>query len=187
MESAIAHLADDLGHRRIAFIGREHPELSGAATLREQGYREAMARRGLIPWEPMPRSDFYDDAATAAAVRGLLEGRRVDERPTAILCLSDMMGLVVCRTVRRLGLSVPGAVSVIGFDDVPMAARCDPPLTTLAQPFPEMGRVAARHLLGAVARGTGRVERAAEPVPMPAVDELVPTLLVVRASTGPAG
>jgi LacI family transcriptional regulator len=187
MESAVAHLADELGHRRIALIGLERPETSGVATERERGYREAMARRGLKPWEPLPRSRFYDDERTEAAVRVLLGGRAADERPTAILCLSDMMGLVVCRTVRRLGLSVPDDVSVVGYDDVPMAQRCDPPLTTLAQPFAEMGRAAVRHLLAAVACRQGRqMEGEKEFSPDIAVEELLPVRLVIRESTAAA-
>lgn len=186
IEAAVAHLADDLGHRRIALIGREKPEYSGAATLRERGYRAALARRGLAPWEPIPRSDFYDDGLTEAAVRGLLGDRPPAERPTAILCLSDMMALVVCRTVRALGLSVPGDVSVIGYDDMPMAQRSDPPLTTLAQPFPEMGRAATRHLLASVGRRQRRGTAVEPLLPDSPVEELLPARLVVRASTGPA-
>jgi LacI family transcriptional regulator len=168
-------------------IGFHSPERSGAGALRERGYRDALQRRGLEPWEPMPRSDYYDDAATEAAVRALLAGRAAGERPTAILCLSDMMGLVVCRTVRRLGLSVPGDVSVVGYDDVPMAQRCDPPLTTLAQPFPEMGRTAARHLLASAARRQGRGIAAPDAAANNGcIEELLPARLMVRDSTGPA-
>jgi DNA-binding LacI/PurR family transcriptional regulator len=82
---------------------------------------------------------------------------------------------------------MPEDVSVVGYDNMPMAQRCDPPLTTLEQPFSEMGRVAARHLLAAASRRNGRGERAQDDTPnRGVVEELLPPRLVIRDSTGPA-
>jgi LacI family transcriptional regulator len=84
---------------------------------------------------------------------------------------------VAIRSLRRLGLRVPEDVSVVGYSDLLLASCVDPPLTTVAQPFQEMGRSAVRHLL-AYLEGE-REAPAAEPIP-----DFLPTHLVVRESTG---
>ncbi len=74
--------------------------------------------------------------------------------PTAVACASDLMALGAISEARRRGRSVPGELSVVGFDDIPMAAYCSPALTTLAQPIPEMAGTAIDSLLTALAGGT---------------------------------
>jgi DNA-binding LacI/PurR family transcriptional regulator len=170
---AVDHLVK-LGHQRIAMIGSAW---GGAAQLREQGYRRAMERHGLAALEEIPSSTYYDDEATERATRELLSA---SPRPTAILCISDLMAMVVCRTARHMGLRVPQDLSVVGYDDIMAAARNDPPLTTLAQPFETMGRLAVKHLMQA-AKGGSKKERNNPP------KELVPARLVIRSSTAPPG
>jgi DNA-binding LacI/PurR family transcriptional regulator len=92
------------------------------------------------------------------------------ERPTAILALSDQLALGVLKAAADRGIAVPGELSVAGFDDIPEAAQSTPALTTVHQPHHRKGAEAVRMLL---AGG-------------PAQNVLLPTELVVRASTGPA-
>ena len=112
--------------------------------------------------------DFhYESALTAASA--LL---RLPDRPTAIFAASDVQAMGVYEAARRYGLRLPQDLSVVGFDDVPMAQWVSPPLTTLRQPLAEMATLAARTLLVGDSMGLqNRVELA--------------TTLVVRSSTQP--
>jgi DNA-binding LacI/PurR family transcriptional regulator len=183
MHQAVDHLAG-LGHRRIAMISH----WSGAAQLREQGYRERLAHHGLDAPMPSPLVNYYDDEGAAIATQQLLG---TAPRPTAILCISDLMALVVCRTIRLMGLRVPEDVSVVGYDGIAAAARCDPALTTLEQPFEEMGRLSVQYLLnnqidnpttGGNDAGSKTQDRVTGQF---AMEKLVPARLVVRNSTAP--
>ena len=109
------------------------------------------------------------------ALRDLLDG---PDRPTAVLCFSDALAAAVLRAAEDAGLRVPDDLSVVGFDDTPLARRMRPPLTTVHQDAEEKGRLAAAELAAAVAR-----HRAGEE---PEVHRLLlPTELVVRGSTAP--
>jgi len=174
---AIDHLAD-LGHARIAYVGGDPKTV--VSRLREEGYLAAMAGRHLPVLGGYVENGYWNAEATEAATVRLLEDP--EDAPSAIFCADDKTAMVVCRTARRLGRSVPGDLSVVGFADLAMAAYADPPLTTVAQPFPEMGRVAVRRLLAAAAGETPPPEDPGVPLP----DELVPTHLVVRRSTAAA-
>jgi DNA-binding LacI/PurR family transcriptional regulator len=94
---------------------------------------------------------------------------------TAVMCASDMMALGAIRAARERGLSVPGDCSVIGFDDSPLIAFTDPPLTTIRQPVPAMGQAAVRALLEEIG-GT----------PAPHSEFVFMPELVVRGSTAAA-
>jgi DNA-binding LacI/PurR family transcriptional regulator len=89
--------------------------------------------------------------------------------------MSDAIAIGAIRTLRNRGLSVPGDVSVVGFDDIEMAETTDPPLTTVHQPIRGKGEEAARLLLAVIA-GTSQ----------PPGHRRLATRLIVRASTGPA-
>ena len=95
-------------------------------------------------------------------------------RPTAVLAISDQLALGVLEAARERGLSVPEELSVVGFDDVPEAARVVPPLTTVHQPHVEKGMLAGSMLVS-------QLRDEAPPKP-----ELLPTRLVVRGSTARA-
>jgi LacI family transcriptional regulator len=169
------HLAG-LGHRRIAFISGAPG--SGAAAEREEGYRSALAALGI----PTP-ADYL--------VHGNWNIPRIEEqtrflldhpagRPTAVFCADDRTALIAARTARTAGFRVPEDLSLVGFADLEMAEYGDPPMTTVAQPFPEMGAAAVRHLLEWTEEHHRSRQSAAPPV-----EVSLPTRLVVRASTAP--
>jgi LacI family transcriptional regulator len=158
-----------LGHRRIGFItGRDDV---GATHERLAGYREEIAAAGLpILQEDVVEGDFLEARGHAAGLE-LLTRR---ERPTAIFASSDMAAFGVLRAAADLGIDVPGGLSVVGFDDIPEAARVVPSLTTVRQPLREMGRVAVNQLLGQL-----------EDPDRPPRRVVLDTELIVRGSTAP--
>lgn len=167
---AIRHLIG-LGHRHIGFItGRDDV---GAARARLAGYRDEMdaAGLGVRPDDVVP-GDFTETRGHAAAIEMLSRG----DPPTAIVGSGDMAALGILRAADELGIPVPARLSVMGFDDIPEAARVDPPLTTVHQPLREMGRAAVDQLLGCLA-DPGR----------PPSRVTLDTSLVVRGTTGPPG
>ena len=164
----VAHLAG-LGHRRIAHIAG-HPD-HGATAWRRQGYRDAMRAASLpVAREWIVPGQFTFESGLQAA-QALLA---LSPRPTAIFAANDDMAAGVLRAAATMGLSVPGDLSVCGFDDVPIARQVTPALTTVRQPTREMGRIAAEQLLREIRQpGSGRM------VP-------VDYALQLRASTGRA-
>ncbi|WP_436528877.1 LacI family DNA-binding transcriptional regulator [Actinoplanes sp. HUAS TT8] len=158
--TATRHLMD-LGHRRIAMIAGS--ETLWCSKSRLEGYRAALGHDGTVE-----RGNFYFESGLAAA-RRLMAGA---EPPTAIFASNDYMALGVYEAARRLGISVPAQLSVVGFDDLPGAAWASPPLTTVRQPLRDMGRQAAGTLL-ALARGESIGNRHVE----------LTTSLIVREST----
>lgn len=111
-----------------------------------------------------------DEAAGYAGATLLLDGRH---RPSAVLALTDQLALGALKFARERRLSVPGALSIVGFDDAPPGRTSHPPLTTVGQPLRERGTAAGR-----VMRSLLRGEPVEEPPPFP-------TSLVVRGSTAP--
>jgi DNA-binding LacI/PurR family transcriptional regulator len=160
MAPVIAHLAA-LGHERIGFLcGRADFE---HVRVREHAWRAAVAAAGLPPG---PMRKVTDDPLQAAL--DLLR-----EGPTAIVGVSDALGLAAVAAARALGLSVPEDVSVVGFDDSALAAFATPALTSVRVDYSEFGAAAAGLLLAGIAGEPGTVYS-------PSVPELV-----VRASTAP--
>ncbi|MGP3912887.1 LacI family DNA-binding transcriptional regulator [Nonomuraea sp. 10N515B] len=163
--AATEHLIG-LGHERIAIVtGR--PGVP-AAIERLAGYRQAMAAAGL-PVDP--RSEvcgyFQKDLALRATRAMLAE---LPEPPTAVFACSDAMAVGVYQALGERGHRVPDDVSVVGFDDSWAAMHATPPLTTIRQPWPELGSAALTALLSGE----------------PAARTELPTALVVRSSTAPA-
>jgi LacI family transcriptional regulator len=155
-----------LGHRRIGFLAGR-PDLE-SARLREQGYRQALEAAG-IPFDPnLVRVGSYQPEAAREATRDLLAG---EPRPTAIFAANDASAIETIAVAKALGLTVPGDLSVVGFDNVPESALCEPPLTTVEQPIQRMGEEAVRLLLALIDDPTG----------LPA-QVVLPTRLVERAS-----
>ncbi|WAP51520.1 LacI family DNA-binding transcriptional regulator [Arthrobacter sp. ATA002] len=166
--SATRHLLA-LGHRRIAVVSGPEDVLCSRA--RVDGYRAAHAEAGISPMEDSVRWGNF------TVVGGYEHGRELlarPERPTAIFAGSDMQALGVLRAAREQGIEVPAQLSVVGYDDLPLAEWVGPSLTTVNQPLLEMADAAASMVLG-IARGTD---------PKPRSIELA-TELVVRESTGP--
>ncbi|HEY3872074.1 MAG TPA: LacI family DNA-binding transcriptional regulator [Actinocrinis sp.] len=166
--SATQHLID-LGHRRIAMISG--PDDVQFARARLAGYQSALTAAGL-PAEPglVVQAGLTREAGCAAA-RTLLQR---PDRPTAVFATNDLQALGVYQAAREAGLSIPGDLSVVGFDDLPVVAWADPPLTTVHQPLTEMA-VAATELALALGRG--------EPTTQIGVE--LATTLTVRESTAP--
>ncbi len=167
--AAVAHLVE-LGHRRILHIAGP-PELSTSGT-RAQAFREACASfkgvKGTVVEAP---------ALTVEAGQRVLDRVLTERglRPTAVVAGNDLIALGVIRSLRAHGLSCPGDVSVIGFNDIVFAQDFYPPLTTVRVPTLEMGAEAARLLLEAI-EGDAQ-ER---------ISVRLPVSLIVRGSTGPA-
>jgi DNA-binding LacI/PurR family transcriptional regulator len=175
---AAAHLLD-LGHRRIGVLTAS--PRNAAAPDRVAGVRRAVEARGLDP-EAIPVVVGEPDVGGGeAAFCRLLEAA---PETTGVLAYNDLMAIGAMRAIRATGRSVPGDISVVGFDDVAIAAYTDPPLTTIAQGIAELGRWAVERL----------VERLAEPaatsesgvVPGAASITVLPVRLVARGSSGPA-
>jgi LacI family transcriptional regulator len=164
----------DLGHRRIATITGRADLMS--AQLREKGFRAAFAEAGLPMDEHLVAAGDFDPDIAAKAAHELLTGV---EPPSAIFAANDATALATIEVARQLGLSVPHDLSVIGFDNVPDAAMCEPGLTTIEQPIREMGRRAARLLLDRLAEG-------ALPETADAEHVRLDTRLIQRGSTGPS-
>jgi LacI family transcriptional regulator len=164
---AVEHLLE-LGHRRIACIsGPSHFEVSRA---RVTGWRKALAKAGVEPKEEWLLEGDFQAAAGHDLARGLLARGEV----TAIFASNDLQGIGVLRAAAELGMAVPRALSVIGFDGIEMGAYTYPALTTVGYPIRSLGETAATVLLDRIA---GRTPRVTEVVVEPRI--------ILRESTGP--
>ena len=135
----------DAGHQRIAYIAGE--EGSSTNQDREQGLVDRMNERG-VQLQQRAAGDYSYEAGYAAA----LELLQAPERPEAIFCADDMTAIGAMDAARyKLGLRIPDDLSVIGFDDIPMAAWAAYSLTTIRQPFKEMVEATIHQLLEAIA------------------------------------
>ncbi|MGV9330161.1 LacI family DNA-binding transcriptional regulator [Streptosporangium sandarakinum] len=141
---AVQHLVD-LGHERIGLAvgpGRFVPVIR-----KIEGFRQAMAQLlGVSDADELISHSLFSVEGGQAAAAQLLE-----RGCTGIVCASDLMALGAIRACRDRGLSVPGEVSVVGYDDSPLIAFTDPPLTTVRQPVHSMVTAAVHTLLEAVA------------------------------------
>ncbi|MFP6681497.1 MAG: LacI family DNA-binding transcriptional regulator [Gammaproteobacteria bacterium] len=157
-----------LGHKRFACLAG--PTALWTAEQRLAGYREALALGGL---DPDTMAVHIGDYRMESGFK--LAGEVLDvplhTRPTALLCANDMMAIGALEYCRTYGLSVPHDVSVVGFDDVPMAPLLSPRLTTVRQPAREMGIHAAELLLDLI---NGNVR--------PELPETFPVEVIVRDS-----
>jgi len=164
--TATRHLLG-LGHRRIAVVGGPQGILCSRARM--DGYRAAMDAAGA-PIDPglLSHGPFHVDEGVGQARRLL----RLRDRPTAIIAGNDLQALGVYQAAREARLHIPEDVSVIGFDDLPIARWVSPPLTTIRQPLFEMAETAAEMVLD-LAKGI--------PPAQPRLE--LATELVVREST----
>jgi LacI family transcriptional regulator len=169
---AVRHL-HELGHERIATItGTLVPNTRPGAD-RLDGYGYELADLGIeLPGEYVVEGDFYDESGYRGT-RQLLELRKP---PTAIFAASDLMAAGALRAANELGVRVPDDVAIVGFDDIALASLITPQLTTVRQDMHALGEAAAK----------GLARMIDDPEAAPA-RELVPTRLVVRASSGGSG
>jgi DNA-binding LacI/PurR family transcriptional regulator len=184
---AAQHLID-LGHTDIAVFTMDfsQPDPGWAtdprarlenhvADERRQGVLEALDAAGL-PLRVFHVKDNHDRYVVPGAAAFVTD----PDRPTAVVCFSDVMAAAISAEAQAAGLSVPGDLSVVGYDDSRLASVVTPPLTTVRQDFGAKGRAAAQALVRAI-----DAVRAGATVPLPREDVVVPVELVVRASTAP--
>lgn len=168
LELAVDHLVS-LGHRQIAFVDGPRGSIAAA---RRRGYRAAMQRHGL-----RTEADVLPGGATEVAgveaARLLLERASAD-RPTAAVCFNDRCAIGLRDTVVRAGLALPGDLSVVGYDDSPLARLGTVDLTSVSQEPEQLARATVQRL-AALLKG-----EATEPG-----DVVVSPRLVVRSSSAP--
>ncbi len=169
--AAVEHLIA-LGHRRIACVTNA-PLAYTAAAERTAGYRDTLEAAGLEYEERLVAEGAFDAASGQVAMAELLSRASF----TAVFVASDVVAFGALRAIRGSGRQVPQDMSVVGFDDIPLAEHFDPPLTTVRLPAHALGAAAGRALIDLIA---GR------PVDL---RRLLPTELVIRGSTAsrPAG
>lgn len=160
-EQAARHLVA-LGHRRIGVVAG--PRHLASVRARLDGFESVLAGAGIAP--VVEYSDFTRAGGAAATCRLLDDASDV----TAILALNDLMAVGALSEAASRGRSVPGELSVMGFDDIPLAGDLQPGLTTVRVPMETIGAAAMRLALTASDDAT----------------EVFPTKLVVRHTTGPA-
>lgn len=152
---ATRHLVDH-GHRAIGLVTVDAP-VSNALPL-ETGYRRALDEAGLAPGHaPVARAGGWARADGDAAAARLLSGA---DRPTALVCISDLLAIGALDAARRVGLRVPDDVALVGVDDIPLLDAVDPPLTSVALPARAMGSEAMTtldHIWAGEARTPRRV------------------------------
>ncbi|MGH2389624.1 MAG: substrate-binding domain-containing protein, partial [Chloroflexota bacterium] len=161
---ATAHLLN-LGHQRIGIIA----PLETAGTERREGYLAALRDWGITPDPELMIPATFDMESGRIGARQL---PTLAAAPTAIVAGNDMIAIGVISALKQQGKRVPEDVAVIGFDNIPIAALYDPPLTTIAQPLYEMGAAAMQAIL----------DRVHNPA-LPGVTLTFATPLIVRRST----
>lgn len=158
-----------LGHRRIAIItGAAH---NYDAVERRRGYHAALRAAGIAPHATWEVAGDFGERSGYVAARELL---RTTPRPTAIFASNDAMAIGAISALREAGVRVPADIAVAGFDDIPMAAYINPPLTTVHVDIPALGERAAERLIDALHGGNGQK----------AQREQLPTRVVIRDSCG---
>jgi LacI family transcriptional regulator len=159
-----------LGHRCIGFV--TGPDGHAASGRRLSGFRGAVQAAGLVLEEELIQPGDFTFHSGQAAAQTLLGAR---QPPTAIFASNDEMAQGVIAKAHELGLRLPDALSVAGFDDTPYAAMAWPPLTTMRQPIAEMAAAATEMIIA----GAGRSPRPQIPA------RRFECELVVRGSTAP--
>lgn len=173
LRQAVEHLIAG-GHRRIACLAWPESSLTGQHRL--AGYTQAMATAGLdVDPAWVVRVLENDFAGANSATRRLLALGEA-QRPTAIVCLSDLMAVGALNAALDAGLEVGRDLAVTGFDDAPIALYARPPLTSIRQPVAVVAELAVQMLLSLI-RGEAPDER----------QVLLESQLIVRASTQPPG
>ncbi|MEL7296720.1 MAG: LacI family DNA-binding transcriptional regulator [Pseudomonadota bacterium] len=155
------------GHRRIGMITGQVASL--LTQDRELGYRKALKKAAIDCSDGWVVNGELSIAGARHAMRALLKH---PERPSAVFCATDEMAIGALHEVKQAGLSVPGDISIMGFDDMRFAAVSDPPLTTIAQPAEIIGERAIERLCQEIEAGKSAV----------CEQEILPHRLVMRGS-----
>ena len=157
-----------MGHKRIGFHQRPGPY--EATHLRLEGYQNALRERGLNFDPTLIKVGKWDESSGYQLAHELM---RLPQPPDAIFCASDSLAVGALDALHELGLQVPRDIALVGFDNRHFSAYQRPPLTTVALPLYEMGKLAGELLLGAIEKGTTE-----------AALHRVPCYLVQRQSCG---
>lgn len=165
-QEAVDHLVA-LGHRKIAHI---HAGSAAGSPRRRSGYQRAMRRHGLEDQIRLVKGAFTEHGG-AAAMKEILEG---GELPTAVFAPNDFAALGAMEVIDGAGFDIPGDISLVGYDDLTLAALPRISLTTIGQPRADLGREAIHLVLERLDEGRERARHV-----------VVPPSLVVRATTGP--
>jgi LacI family transcriptional regulator len=164
-KQATLHLIDS-GYRRLGTIHGPQNQMAGHD--RSEGFRLALQEKGLAFDAVLSADGDFTEAGGYTAMQKLLPAD-----PDAVFAANDMMAAGALRAIREAGLKVPEEIALVGFDDIPMAAQFDPPLTTIRQPIKRMGSLAVETL----------IEVIHQPEMQPRRIVLQPEL-IVRASCG---
>jgi LacI family transcriptional regulator len=159
-----------LGHRRIGFIVGNPQQDSSLERL--EGYRAALAHAGLKPASELIVQGDYSYPSGVTCARQLL---KLSPRPTAIFAANDDMALGVMMVAGQMGITMPDQLSVAGFDDIQVASRIWPPLTTVNQPSADMAGRAVELLFEEIKKKSQS----------PGQHLVLPTRLILRESTAP--
>lgn len=165
-----------LGHRRIGFI-KGSPN-HAATELRYSGFCDALADAGIAVEPDLVEKGRFNYASAVPCARRLLAR---GDRPSAIFASNDEMAAAVIAVAHELGLAPPEDLSVVGFDDTPMAQMVWPALTTVRHPVLEMGEAAADILFSILAR---KGDKGVPPAQVP--HRVLPYEIILRQSTAPA-
>ena len=141
---AVAYL-HGLGHRRIGFVAG--PAGGRSSEERLAGYRQGIALRGLDAEDALTQQGAGLPEDGRAALDAFL---RLPDPPTAVLCYNDLSAIGLLAAAARSGVRVPGELSVVGYDNIPLSEYTVPPLTTVEQPKAAMGRAAVEVCLAAL-------------------------------------
>ena len=167
----------ELGHRQIACIS--HKGDISSVCERVRGYEEAIRAAGLIPLAAIPlewhgpNEEGLPTPFTPDELKPLISLLDSPQRPTAMFCVNDFTAFGVMQCLLDRGIRIPEDISVVGFDDIPLASFMPVPLTTVSQPKQEIGRQAALILLEMIEEERKLIETVH-----------LPTSLVIRSSTG---
>jgi LacI family transcriptional regulator len=157
-----------LGHKRIAHLAGQRRY--STAVNRQRGYEEALKAAGIEPDPTLIVETGFVGAGVTATHR-LLDRRK---RPTAVVAVNDVAAVGAYDAAEQLGLRIPADLAISGYNDIPLAARLRPGLTTIHVPAQEIGRAAARMLLEQMVAGRHEPKRM-----------VLPPELIVRGSTDP--
>lgn len=134
----VCHLIEQ-GKKKIAFVAYDGDPNQGTSfsNERERGYRRALIEHGLMA-NPLYR--FSGDICVATGVEIAELCLKMEDRPDAIFCVQDMIAIGCQNALKKAGVKIPEEIAIAGFDNLEICEICDPPLTTIGQPFYEIGK-----------------------------------------------
>ncbi|WNQ10309.1 LacI family DNA-binding transcriptional regulator [Paenibacillus aurantius] len=152
---AAEHLVS-LGHRRLAVLAESRKVSSSRERIR--GFREGLSAAGIaLEEESIAVCEYKVEDGKRRALE--LLALPPEERPTGIFCCNDLLAIGALQAAKEKGIPVPEGLSIVGFDDTILASVTDPPLTTVAQPMEEMGRLAFDRLAACLQRRDSERQR----------------------------